>query len=334
VGCPVCGGSEREQLAPGLWRCTSQRTVITEHGGPGLTNPAAGPGVIRREHVVPCGTEYQEGGGPGIVGVECRCGTFAIGRCSECREPVCGIHSTLIEDRRVCSEHAEQKRRIAAEATAAAERTRAEAEAREQRERMAALEAVQDPAEAATLIEDFGSRVGLSAYRALWVRLAATGVVQPTHDIVILDGHVTSLQKVATMLSNRNYEIGTWLEVARAPAWAAGSVKLYVSSLVDNEVWLDRAGDVLHAAGGGALTSDNELTIASAGRKGVEAVVPVGRPFRTVRPSRGHRFVDGGLLLWRGGGSLLQEDYRAMVAHALRGGHRRHNLSRTRRGAQ
>ena len=47
-----------------------------------------------------CGAEYQEGG-PGLYS-ECACGTFAIGRCAECGEPVCGTHSAMAGAVRLC----------------------------------------------------------------------------------------------------------------------------------------------------------------------------------------------------------------------------------------
>jgi len=75
------------------------RLVVTEVGGPGLANPFAGPDVIRQEHLVACGTEYQEG----VASMEqCACGTFAIGRCAQCGAPICGSHSGLWDGRRLC----------------------------------------------------------------------------------------------------------------------------------------------------------------------------------------------------------------------------------------
>jgi hypothetical protein len=35
----------------------------------------------------------------------CACGTYSIGRCSECHKDVCGNHSKLFEGRRLCDEH-------------------------------------------------------------------------------------------------------------------------------------------------------------------------------------------------------------------------------------
>lgn len=121
MACPVCGGADRDPIAPGYWRCTSLRLIVTEVGGPGLTNPLAGPPVIRQEQLVECGAEYQEGGAVSVE--ECSCGTFAIGRCGECRQPVCGSHSGLWEGRRLCEPHLRA-------AHAAAQKQQAEAQAR------------------------------------------------------------------------------------------------------------------------------------------------------------------------------------------------------------
>lgn len=45
----------------------------------------------------------------------CACGTFAIGLCADCATPVCGTHSALIEDRRLCDVHREGHEREVAE---------------------------------------------------------------------------------------------------------------------------------------------------------------------------------------------------------------------------
>jgi hypothetical protein len=116
--CPNCGGLDRDPIAPGFWRCTSLRRVVEEVGGPGLTNPFAGPPVIRTERLVACGAEYHEGAPAGAE--TCACGTFAIGRCLQCGRSVCGSHSALWASRRLCDEHH-------AAALAAFEAARAEA---------------------------------------------------------------------------------------------------------------------------------------------------------------------------------------------------------------
>jgi predicted RNA-binding Zn-ribbon protein involved in translation (DUF1610 family) len=86
----------------------------------------AGPSVIRHQRTVACGTEYQEGG-HGVV-LECACGTFAIGRCAECKNPVCGLHSEIYEWKRLCDADVAAWR-TEAERVAAAARARATAAA-------------------------------------------------------------------------------------------------------------------------------------------------------------------------------------------------------------
>jgi len=68
-----------------------------------------------------CLQRYHEGAA--ASGEECRCGTFAIGRCARCNLPVCGDHSRLVGKVRLCDEHAKEAQRD--EAATAAERARA-----------------------------------------------------------------------------------------------------------------------------------------------------------------------------------------------------------------
>lgn len=63
----------------------------------------------------------------------CSCGTFAIGRCTECMDLVCGDHSSLMLGRRLCSAHAAEH---TAEARAAEHNTKARAVAERRRERI------------------------------------------------------------------------------------------------------------------------------------------------------------------------------------------------------
>ena len=113
MACPTCGGSSREPIAPGFWRCTSPRTKAWETGGPGLTNPllAGQPGVIRHEETVVCDAEYQEG--PGGGGETCACGRDSIGICVECHARVCGLHSQIWKGRRLCDEDLVQAQAVA-----------------------------------------------------------------------------------------------------------------------------------------------------------------------------------------------------------------------------
>lgn len=114
MSCPACGGSSRSPVAPGYWTCTS--TVVTRRPGPALYGQPGPPEIIEQ---VLCGHRYQEGGVAAGNAPQCGCGTFAIGACAECGKPVCGTHSALIGDRRICGDDAPAARaeaeRLAAE---------------------------------------------------------------------------------------------------------------------------------------------------------------------------------------------------------------------------
>ena len=108
--CPDCGGAQRRSIGLGYWECTS------DVARPGESVEPAGyggqPVVVTRWSSGPCGTRYQEGDGSMVSANPCSCGTFAIGRCAECGRLVCGDHSVLKGDRRLCEAHAhgEQER--------------------------------------------------------------------------------------------------------------------------------------------------------------------------------------------------------------------------------
>lgn len=99
MACPVCGGADRDEIAPGFWRC---RSASTETRGT-LGHEPGRPWQQRPEfHEVhsPCGHEYQEG--PGVTVETCDCSTFAIGTCSNCGKFVCGEHSAIRDEKRLC----------------------------------------------------------------------------------------------------------------------------------------------------------------------------------------------------------------------------------------
>ena len=125
MGCPRCGGTSREPIAQGFWRCTE--TISRVVNGPGLIDPSHGPReIILSEH---CRTDHHEGQASG--GMLCgRCqSTFAIGLCARCKSPVCGDHSSTSRRVRHCltcdSElHAEATKLEARERAAAQEQAR------------------------------------------------------------------------------------------------------------------------------------------------------------------------------------------------------------------
>jgi hypothetical protein len=76
--------------------------------------------VIRR----PCGLRYHEatGGGSTLL-CDWDQGTFAIGLCADCGKPVCGDHSRLYQDRRLCIRDVRAREEAAALAAAEARLT-------------------------------------------------------------------------------------------------------------------------------------------------------------------------------------------------------------------
>lgn len=123
MSCPTCSGTTRSPIAPGYWQCQSLREV--RHQGPGFHDITKGPPVVI-EHL-PCGTRYHDGP-PADSAAECSCGTFAIGRCAECRQPVCGLHSGYDDGQLLCLTHLEERRTRAAALLAAAAADRMAAE--------------------------------------------------------------------------------------------------------------------------------------------------------------------------------------------------------------
>lgn len=146
--CPECGGSDREPIAPGLWRCTSRRieTVLREGPGFGHPNPSRGPPVIPAQRSVTCGAEYQEGA-PTTAELACGCGTFAIGRCAECGDPVCGTHSAVADGRRLCSRDMARVREAFVEAERERKARLADAAAHEHDQKLEQIAALDDPIE-------------------------------------------------------------------------------------------------------------------------------------------------------------------------------------------
>lgn len=183
MACPACGGDDRRAIAPGFWECTSP--LVSERWVP------AGPGgSMRPERTVrPCGHRYHEGGG--VTGTTtCACGTFAIGLCAECGSAVCGDHSWMRGDRRLCREHA-----AAVDAQARAEQAREEHDRRvaQQRRQRRALEA---PGEAAARLLELG--VPLADFSdgtrgwvvAEWTTPIGDGMRAPRYGILLEDGRL------------------------------------------------------------------------------------------------------------------------------------------------
>ncbi len=92
---------DREPIALGYWRfvtstLTEKTTWVPDHIGGRRPLTESVPTV--------CQAEYQEGDGSGTA--LCECSTFAIGICARCKAPVCGMHSRLTVEGRLCNQHA------------------------------------------------------------------------------------------------------------------------------------------------------------------------------------------------------------------------------------
>lgn len=124
MSCPSCGGTDREPIAPGWWRCTSRVTIAAP--GPGLGAPPTGQfGPEHLEATAVCGRQYAERTGNEDHGPLCDCGTFAIGICKECGRDVCGECSVRSTDGRVHRSHVIERERTQRETREAATGTEA-----------------------------------------------------------------------------------------------------------------------------------------------------------------------------------------------------------------
>ncbi len=84
--CPKCGGADAHEIAPGYYQCES-----TDSDGDR------------------CHNRYQAGAQ--AHNHLCQCGTFAIGRCVDCGDWICGDHSSLEERDRICKNDQEKRRK-------------------------------------------------------------------------------------------------------------------------------------------------------------------------------------------------------------------------------
>ena len=120
MSCPECKGLSRTAIAPGYWQCTTLVWRDATQWGPitgtpphlGLMGPV--PAAIQQ----PCGRRYHEAGGGNEVDVNaaCACGIFAIGRCADCGDLVCGEHGALYEGRFTCRADIDRRRQRTAQA--------------------------------------------------------------------------------------------------------------------------------------------------------------------------------------------------------------------------
>jgi thioredoxin len=119
VTCPSCGGAERRPIGLNFFECTSQVAFVVRSWAP-RPGYMPGPGVpmepVDQTEYKVCGHHYTEGAASSVTPT-CACGMFAIGRCVECGEPLCGKNAchALIGGRMHCREHARAAREAKAE---------------------------------------------------------------------------------------------------------------------------------------------------------------------------------------------------------------------------
>ena len=224
--CPSCGGAEAEALAPGLWRCVSRRLV-------GVVD---GPGPFQQPVYMPCLHEYQTA--PQVPStIECHvCGTFAIGRCMQCRRAVCGYHSRLVADRRTCApcvQDAKRQREAAAAEAASALREDVLAYSR-------ALDCARDPGRVLEVWRSAPSDLSLepqSCDRA-WSVLLRSEIFVSNHDVVSIKA---SPRRMAPFLS--------WVETDRVAVWHAPAPAGGWDRGEQFDVYLDADGQALCSDG-------------------------------------------------------------------------------------
>lgn len=98
IKCQECGSADVAEFKPGSYVCSHCDAVF--------------------KHLDPSRVSQEE----------CTCGTFAVGHCSECNAPVCGIHSKLWDKQRLCESHAKERQEQSDQLQRIAERERAMAE--------------------------------------------------------------------------------------------------------------------------------------------------------------------------------------------------------------
>jgi hypothetical protein len=165
------------------------------------------------------------------MSLSCDCGTFAIGHCAQCNRPVCGIHSGMRWDRRLCREHIQAHETAAAQAKAAAEQEAADRAARQ--------EALTATVEAKRWQQEEAKRQArVAELKALIPRAVETlkTIRRPTSKLAIIElrQKVTDFPGMGDPMVTRNL----WVKREVGPGWliASGPEVLYLTSA--GEIWL------------------------------------------------------------------------------------------------
>ena len=204
--CPMCGGTARSILAPGFYRCESVNTLgVVRHLG--LQQPVQAA----------CGHEYQEAAS--AANALCQiCGTFAVGICQDCHQLVCGIHSKLISDKRICVECIQNR-------TAAMEAHRQAAEASRDRRAVEFNDLLARETDVHVLLQAFNEYEGgdyptVEVVRNAWQRIAVSTAIEPDYEIA-------SIELVGKMFT------ASWRVTDREPAWRVPDLPVGWKNLAD-----------------------------------------------------------------------------------------------------
>lgn len=118
MACPRCGGSERQPIAPGYFRCVSpveMESVVWLPAG-----PAQQMVPVAQRSIEQCGHRYQDGSA-GQPTPLCACGLLSIGTCTRCGAWFCGDCMMGTRSARLCRTCGTAEAREAERAAAQAE---------------------------------------------------------------------------------------------------------------------------------------------------------------------------------------------------------------------
>lgn len=196
--------------------------------------------IVSREFVT-CGHEYQEGA-PTATDL-CRCGTYSIGFCGDCRRPVCGNCSRMVEGLRLCTDDVQGR--------AAAKQAQQEAEQQRHNEWASGTD-IMTPGAAFTLLYlDLGpdERQVTSAVAALQPLSAAeytsTAIDVLSHSGIAPTAKRLSYRKKTGFMSKEAPDVWAWQFVVHIPSQYSDT---------SNRLWLCTDGRWANASSSGSGT--------------------------------------------------------------------------------
>lgn len=193
--CPRCGKSDIRQVTPGWFECKS------------LFGGEYDPRVDAWVPPFPCGHRFQAGlPGSEACGIP-QCGRDSIGRCQgSCDRRLCGLHGASTGSL-VCADCLAVRARHQAERDADAAGRVAARHERLVKE----LERASTPADLLRCLAAADDTFPLAPCARAWVAVVGARLLTPSAELVDID------------YQKRGFWGGSWVETARAPAWAAGA---------------------------------------------------------------------------------------------------------------